>query len=103
MWTPFTAAFASPAFGHGAAVMPLQLVTDEELEALEAFQGAGSMSIVDALARRASNLAWTESRMMHVILRAWRLTQPDNAGMQTLYRTAATAISKAAAGAFALG
>jgi hypothetical protein len=103
MWTPFTAAFASPAFGHGAAVMPLQLVTDEELEALEAFQGAGSMSIVDALARRASNPAWTESRMMHVILRAWGLTQPDNAGMQTLYRTAATAISKAAAGAFALG
>ena len=103
MWTPFTAAFASPAFGHGAAVMPLQLVTDEELEALEAFQGASSMSIVDALARRASNPAWTESRMMHVILRAWGLTQPDNAGMQTLYRTAATAISKAAAGAFALG
>jgi hypothetical protein len=103
MWTPFTAAFATPAFGHGAIVMPLQLVTDEDLETLEAFQAAGSMPIVDALTRRASNPAWTESRMMHVILRAWRLTEPDNARMQTLYTTAATAISHAVVGAFDLG
>ena len=54
MWTPFTAAFATPTFGHGAMVMPLQLVTDEDLEILEAFQASGSMSIVDALTRRAS-------------------------------------------------
>jgi hypothetical protein len=103
MWTPFTAAFAAPNFGHGAMVMPLQLVTDEDLEILEAFQASGSMSIVDALTRRASNQAWTESRMMHVILRAWGLTKPDNAGMQTLYRTAAAAISNAVVGAFDLG
>jgi hypothetical protein len=103
MWTPFTAAFATPAFGHGATVMPLQLVTDEDLEVLEALQAAGSMSIVDALMRRASNPAWTESRMTQVILRAWRLTEPDNTGMQTLYRTAATAISNAVVRAFDLG
>jgi hypothetical protein len=103
MWTPFTAAFATPTFGHGTVVTPLQLVTDEDLEILEAFQAAGSMSIVDTLTRRASNQAWTESRMLHVILRAWRLMEPSNAGMQTLYRTAATAISNAVVGAFDLG
>jgi hypothetical protein len=63
--------------------MPLQLVTDDDLEILEAFQAAGSMPIVDALTRRVGNPAWAESRMMHVILRAWRLTEPDDAGMQT--------------------
>jgi hypothetical protein len=103
MWTPFTASFAAPTFGRGAMVMPLQLVTDDDLEILEAFQAAGSMPIVDALTRRVGNPAWAESRMMHVILRAWRLTEPDNAGMQTLYRTAATAISNAVVGAFDLG
>jgi hypothetical protein len=102
MWNPFKSAFATPAFGHGATVMPLQLVTDEELEILEALQASGSMSIADALARRAGNPAWTESQMKHVILRAWNLAEPDNARMLTLYRAAASSISSAVAGVFDL-
>ena len=81
MWNPFRTAFGHPAFGHKATVMPLQLVTDEDLEVLEAFQTAGSMPITDALTRRTANPAWTESRMTNVILRAWNLTrtrQPSN-------------------------
>jgi hypothetical protein len=100
MWRPFATEFATPEFGHGATVMPLQLVTDEELEVLEALQATGSMPIVSALTRRAANPAWIESRMAHVILRAWGLTEPDNPGMLALYRTAAAAIRGAAAEAF---
>jgi hypothetical protein len=103
VWNPFTATFANPEFGHGATVTPLQLVTDEDLEVLEALQAAGSVPIVDALALRAGNPAWVESRMIHVILRAWRLTEHDNPGMHALYRTAAAAIKNAVADVFDLG
>ena len=103
MWTPFTAAFATPAFGHGTMVMPLQLVTDEDLEILEAFQPPAQCRSWTRLPAAPAIRHRLESRMMHVILRAWRLMEPDNAGMQTLYRTAATAISNAVVGAFDLG
>ena len=97
MWNPFRSAFGQPAFGHRATVMPVQLVTDEDLEMLEAFQDVSSMPITDALNRRAGNPAWTESRMTHVILRAWNLTEPDNPAMHALYLTAVTALRDAAA------
>jgi len=102
MWRPFATEFAAPNFGHGAIVMPLQLVTDEDLEVLEALQATGSMEIVSALARRAANPAWVESRMTHVIQHAWGLTEPDNPGMLALYRTAAAGIRRAAVAAFDL-
>ena len=85
MWNPFTSVFGQPTFGHGATVMPLQLITDEDLEVLEAFQGAGSLSIVDALMRRTENPAWIESRMTNVLMRAWKLTAPENPAMRDLY------------------
>ena len=88
MWNPFGSAFGQPTFGHRATVMPLQLVADEDLEMLEAFQAIGAMSIVDALTRRVANPAWVESRMTQVILRAWRL-RTDNLALLALYRTAA--------------
>lgn len=97
MWNPFRAAFGQPVFGQEATVMPLQLVTDEDLELLEALQVAGSIPIADALTRRAGNPAWTESRMTNVILRAWNLTEPDNPAMHESYLTAVTALRNAAA------
>jgi hypothetical protein len=97
MWNPFRTAFGQPAFGHTATVMPLQLITDEDLEILEAFQAAGTMPITGALTRRTANPAWTESRMTHVILRDWNLTEPDNPAMHALYKTATTALRDAAA------
>lgn len=103
MWGPFRTAFGHPAFGHKATVMPLQLVTDEDLEVLEAFQTADSMPITDALTRRTANPAWTESRMTHVILRDWNLTEPDNPAMYALYKTATTALRDAAARIYELG
>jgi hypothetical protein len=103
MWNPFRTAFSQPAFGQGATVMPVQLVTDEDLEMLEAFQAAGAMPIADALTRRAENPAWTESRMTHLILRAWNLTEPGNPAMHALYRTALTALRDAATRIYELG
>jgi hypothetical protein len=97
MWNPFRTAFGQPAFGHKATVMPLQLITDEDIEILEAFQGAGSMPITDALTRRTANPAWAESRMTHVIVRAWNLQEPGNPAMYALYKTATTALRDAAA------
>jgi len=97
MWNPFRAAFGQPVFGQKATVMPLQLVTDEDLEVLEAFQLADSVPIADALTRRAGNPAWIESRMTNVILRAWNLTEPDNPAMHASYLTAVTAFRNAAA------
>lgn len=102
MWNPFTSVFGQPTFGHGATVMPLQLVTDEDLEVLEAFQGAGSLSIVDALTRRTENPAWIESRMNNVLMRAWKLTQPENPAMRDLYTIATTALGDAAVRIFNL-
>ena len=102
MWRPFATEFATPGFGHGAIVMPLQLVTDEDLEVLEALQATGAMQIVSALTRRAANPAWIESRMTHVIQRAWGLTEPNNPGMLALYRTAAAAIQRTAVETFDL-
>lgn len=64
---------------------------------LEAFQAAGSMPITDALTRRTANPAWTESRMTHVIVRAWNLQEPDNPTMYALYKTATTPLRDAAA------
>jgi len=103
MWSPFRAAFGQPVFGQQATVMPLQLVTDEDLEVLEALQVAGSIPIADALIRRAGNPAWTESRMTNVMLRAWNLTEPDNPAMRELYLTAVTALRNAAARIYELG
>jgi hypothetical protein len=100
MWNPFTSTFGQPVFGHEAQVMPLQLITDEDLEVLEAGQGAGSLSIVDALTRRTEKPAWIESRMTNVLMRAWKHTAPDNPAMRDLYTIATTALRDAAVRTF---
>jgi hypothetical protein len=84
---------------HHDGVMsdPAGLITQLVVEA-----GPGQCQHRPAISAR-QQPGMTESRMTHVILRAWGLTEPDNAGMQTLYGTAATAISNAVVGAFDLG
>ncbi len=93
---PVQDSIGQPAFGHKATVMPLQLITDEDIEILEAFQAAGSMPITThSPSRREPGM----DRVTHDTRHRPRLEspEPDNPAMYALYKTATTALRDAAA------